>query len=228
MDRIGPVGLATLLARRPWGRLRGVIVVVGRLDRHAGVAARAVAAATVAGGARTELVGAVPADAGGDVVLAEIAAAGIGHAAVLRSPSAGIDRNDLDLALRYLPDIRVIVLVVSAEDADGLVATATDAAAWSGARLIVAAGASPESLPADAVVLEAPASDPDGAFAGVVADLAVRLDAGAAPITAWEATRSALALEPVAESAATATAPAVRAEASPGPVRRSGRRSPAG
>jgi hypothetical protein len=48
-------------------------------------------------------------------------------------------------------------------------------------------------------VLDPPACDPDGAFAGVVAALAVRLDAGEDPAEAWRATVATLAIGSVQE-----------------------------
>jgi hypothetical protein len=48
-----------------------------------------------------------------------------------------------------------------------------------------------------AIVLEPPRNDPDGTFAGLVAALAARLDAGQDPAAAWKATAGALAVDPV-------------------------------
>jgi hypothetical protein len=50
---------------------------------------------------------------------------------------------------------------------------------------------------ADAIVLDSPPSDPEGTFAGFVAALAVRLDAGEPAGTAWSATVAALAVDSV-------------------------------
>ena len=178
-----------------------MIVVVGRLDQpRTARSARHAAAA----GARVEVVATAAPGAPGDRHLAELAAAGIGHAAVLRTPAASLDPTDLDLALRYLPDIRVIVV---ADDAAALGDTASAAATWSGARLVVVAPADTAAdLPdgtasagdvavAERIVLEAPATDPDGAFAGLVGTLAARLDEGADAAAAWAATLGALGVE---------------------------------
>jgi hypothetical protein len=176
-----------------------VIAVVGRLGAgYATEVARRVARREAA----VELVATVPTDPRGDASLAELAAAGVGHAAVLRSPAPGLEPADLDLALRYLPDVRVIVL---ADAGTALEVAAADAAAWSGAALIVlshgeAAGATAEaddSAAHPAIRLQAPEGDPDGAFAGVVAELATRLDTGTPPEAAWRETASALGLERV-------------------------------
>ena len=99
-----------------------------------------------------------------------------------------LEAADVDLGLRYLTDYRVVVLAdPSAAD---VVAVASDAARWGEARLIVLVGAgrpAPDGLPADAVVLEAPGADPDGAFAELVGAFAAALDEGAEPETAFRA-----------------------------------------
>ena len=48
-----------------------------------------------------------------------------------------------------------------------------------------------------AIVLDPPRVDRDGTFAGLVAALATRLDAGDDPTTAWQSTVSALAVDAV-------------------------------
>ena len=176
-------------------------------------------------GARTEVVGVAPTGSVGDRQLFQLAAAGVGHATVTRSGVAGIEPADLELALRYLPDIRAIVLV---DPGPLLLATASTASAWSGAPLIVVAdtdevtaptGAAPKSVAAtelaaaasagpaislsgtehgatQPIVLRPPTADPDGAFAGLVAALAVRLEAGDDPAAAWQSTLRALAVDP--------------------------------
>jgi hypothetical protein len=189
-----------------------VIVVAGNLRTAgtAGVTAAAIAERVAASGARVEVVGIVDAVAIGDRALIALRAAGVGHAAVLRSTATGLEPADLDLALRYLPDVAAIVMV---EPAAELQAAASVAAAFSAAGLIVVSapgGAATEDVPtaraessADrAIVLSAPARDPDGAFAGVVAALAVRLADGATPADAWNATVAALGVEPVSPPSA--------------------------
>lgn len=177
-------------------------VEAGRGSSAVGVSVVAVAARAAAAGARTEIVGVAPAGDGGDRQLVELATAGIGHATVTRSSAAGIEAADLDLALRYLPDVRVIALVAPSTP---LLATALGASSWSGAALIVvgpldadgtAAIAAVPPGPGTPIVLDPPDEDPDAAFAGVIAALAVRLDAGEDPAGAWRSTVTALAIDP--------------------------------
>jgi hypothetical protein len=175
-----------------------VIVVVGDLRAGALPSAAAAIAAEVASlGSTVEIVGLVPGDAGGDRLLIELAEQGVGHAAVLRSPGEALEAADLELALRYLPGVGTIVLV---DDGRGeLNATAAAAAAWGEAGLIVVApgGDGTAQLPATALVLQPPAADPDGTFAGFVAALAVRLDVGEESASALRATIAALAVDAV-------------------------------
>lgn len=156
-----------------------------------------IAKRAAATGARTEVVGVAPPGDPGDRELVVLAAAGVGHATVTRSAASGIEPADLELALRYLPDVRVIALVAPPAP---LLATALAASAWSGATLIVVGPLDADALRlidgSDVIVLDPPAHDPDGAFAGVVAALAVRLDAGEDPARAWRSTLAALAIDP--------------------------------
>lgn len=146
-------------------------------------------------GARVEMVGVATPDAAGDARLIELASADIGHATVVRSAANGLEAADLDLALRYLPDVRAMVLV--APDAS-LIAPAAAASGWSGAGLVIVAN-EPRAIDAapQAIVLDPPRVDRDGTFAGLVAALATRLDSGDDPTTAWQSTVSALAVDPV-------------------------------
>ena len=185
-----------------------VIVVAGPLglSRDALTGAAAVAGRVAAAGAEVEAVGVVPADATGDALLFRLTSAGVRHAAVLRSPASSLDAADLELALRYLPDVRAIVVVDAGPD---LAATAAAAAGWSDAALVLVTpsgrdAASSEGgpdVPAEiadrAIVLAAPPSDPDAAFAGFVAGLATRLAEGASAADAWTQTASALGVEPI-------------------------------
>jgi hypothetical protein len=95
------------------------------------------------------------------------------------------DAGDLQLALRYLPDYRVVVVADSLDDA--ALSTVVAAGRWAGAQLIVvvAAGSSAPGVPDDATVLESPAVDADGAFAAVVGAYAAALDRGANPEEAF-------------------------------------------
>jgi hypothetical protein len=105
------------------------------------------------------------------------------------SPRAAVgpslDSGDLQLALRYLPDYRVVVVADALDEAS--LSTVVAAARWAGAQLIVvvAAGSSVAGAPEDATVLESPAIDADGAFAAVVGAYAAALDRGANPAEAF-------------------------------------------
>jgi sugar/nucleoside kinase (ribokinase family) len=93
-----------------------------------------------------------------------------------------LEAADVELGLRYLTDYRVIVL--ADQVAPEVVAVAVDAARWGAARLVVIlepGAAVPDPVPVDATVIEAPASDPDGAFAALVGRFAAALDEGTAP-----------------------------------------------
>ena len=174
----------------------GFLGAVGRDGELAFEIARRAADGT---GARVEMVGVAAPDTAGDARLLELAAAGIGHATVVRSGADRLDTADLDLALNYLPEIRAIVLV--GPDA-ALVAPAAAESGWSGAGLVLVAarGSAPDTGAApQAIVLEPPSSDPDGTFAGLVAALAIRLDAGEDSARAWRATATALAVDPIGE-----------------------------
>jgi sugar/nucleoside kinase (ribokinase family) len=180
-----------------------------------GLAAR-IAAAAVTQGRSVQLVGRVGEDPEGDAVVLALAKAGVGHVALLRDAgratprtvvptdgdpaeatdvpgpptewSSDLDAADVDLALRYLTDYAVVVLADPAgEDVVGVVA---DAAGWVGARLILVLPPGqdvPQRLPADVIVFEAPAADPDGVFASLVGSFAAALDDGEDPESAFRA-----------------------------------------
>lgn len=182
------------------GTLDAMIVVCGNLEpagRHASLAVT-IAESAVAAGAPVQVIGIVPDGADGDRRLISLAAAGVGHAAVLRSVPRALEPADVELALRYLPDVRV---VIDAAGPAALLATLADGAAYGGGTFILVgdrtATKEPGALPASAIVLEAPADDPDGTFAGFVGALAARLDGGAVPADAWAATVRALAVDAV-------------------------------
>jgi sugar/nucleoside kinase (ribokinase family) len=205
-----------------------VIVVIGNPlavatqtgPRAAGPAVD-VARAAVGADSSVEIVGRVGEDAAGNDVLLDLAAAGIGHVAILRDaghataetappgePDASpfedgeiastipatttaamspLDAADVELALRYLPEYRVVVVVDPLDDA--ALRAAADAARWAGAAfvVVVATGAvSPAWLEPDATVLEAPAEG-DGAFARFVGEYAARLHRGEPPADAFAA-----------------------------------------
>lgn len=177
-----------------------MIVICGSLEpvgRHPGMPV-AIAERVARAGASVQVVGIVPDGPAGDRQLISLAEAGIGHAAVLRSAPRSLEPADVELALRYLPDIRV---VVDAAGPAALAATVADGAAYAGASFILigdrATTGTTADLPDSAIVLEAPADDPDGTFAGFVGAFAVRLDGGAVPADAWSATVRDLAVDPV-------------------------------
>jgi sugar/nucleoside kinase (ribokinase family) len=96
-----------------------------------------------------------------------------------------LDSGDLQLALRYLPDYRVVVVADTFDEAS--LGTIVAAARWAGAQLIVVvpAGSTGSGVPDDATILEAPSADADGAFAAVVGAYAAALDRGAKPADAF-------------------------------------------
>ena len=177
------------------------MIVVGFLGAPSVAGERAVAIARLAAatGASVEMVGVAPPDLAGDATLLELAAASIRHATVIRSFADGLEEADLDLALHYLPDIRAIVLV---QPSASLVAPAVAAASWSEAGLVLVGPLDEATTGAldglgSAIVLDPPASDRDDTFAGFVAALAVRLDAGEPTADAWSATLAGLAADRV-------------------------------
>jgi len=191
----------------PVGRL-----VDGRVETG-GIAACAAEAAARAG-AGVQVVGRIGDDPDADRLLLTLATGGVGHVAILRDPARAtpiepdpaldvdpddddpapatatspleLDAADVELGLRYLTDYRVVVLVPPVRSE--VLAVVADAARWAAAHLVVvtdAADASIGSLPADAIVLEAPDADPDGAFATLLGRLAAALDGGADPAAAF-------------------------------------------
>jgi sugar/nucleoside kinase (ribokinase family) len=161
------------------GDLDGLAAAIGRAARGAG--------------ADVELIGSVGDDREGDRVVVLLGQAGIGHAALLRdpagrtpvdgdgSPPPRLEAADVDLGLRYLPDVRAIVL------ADVLDPSATravlDAAAYHACPLVLllAPGAdAPPDAGARTTVIALP-EEPDAAFATMVGRLATFLERGDAP-----------------------------------------------
>jgi hypothetical protein len=106
-----------------------------------------------------------------------------------RAGTAPLDAADVDLALRYLPDVSVLVLAEpTSRETIGIVA---QAAQWSDARLVLVIGGRAldlDGVPDDAIVFEEPPDDPDGAFAGMVGAFAAALDEGDEPGEAFRAT----------------------------------------
>jgi pfkB family carbohydrate kinase len=101
-----------------------------------------------------------------------------------------LEPADIELALRYLPDYRV--LVVAEPLLPEALHVVVAASRWSGAALIlvVPRGSEPLDLP-DATVLEAPADDPDDAFASVVGGYSAALDRGEEPAEAFASASTA-------------------------------------
>lgn len=162
-----------------------------------------VAVAAAAAGARVELVGSVGDDPAGEQVALGLGQAGVGHAALLRDPAGStptavpagasggsslprLEAEDVELGLSYLTDWRVLVLAELADER--VLGVARAAADYHSAQLIVLTepGQQVPSDPPGATILERPATD-DGAFAGLVGDYAVRLEAGEDPAAAWAA-----------------------------------------
>jgi sugar/nucleoside kinase (ribokinase family) len=103
-----------------------------------------------------------------------------------------LEAADVELALRYLPDYRV--LVVADLLAEPSLRVAIAAASWNGAALvvIVPAGATQPAAGDDATVIEAPPDDPDDAFAGIVGAYAAAIDRGEEPKEAFASASSTL------------------------------------
>jgi hypothetical protein len=97
-----------------------------------------------------------------------------------------LEAADVDLALRYLTEFRVLVLADRLPD--DAIRIAAAAASWADARLILivpSGEVEPVGLPPDAIVFEATEADPDGVFAGMVGAFAAALDDGDEPATAF-------------------------------------------
>jgi hypothetical protein len=124
-------------------------------------------------------------DDGDGASLAGVAAAEAASGSSEAAPEPSLDSGDLELALNYLPDYRVVVVTETL--GEPALATVSAAARWAGAQLIVVvpSGTSGHGMPDDATVLESPPADPDGAFAAVVGAYATALDRGASPAEAF-------------------------------------------
>jgi len=108
-----------------------------------------------------------------------------------------LDTGDVDLALRFLPQAGVIVLADALSD--GSIVAAAEGTSFAAARLIVLvqAGATLPTVPADATVLEMPADD-DGSFGRLVGAFAAALDAGVDAKAAFSEAVSGAGWEPCA------------------------------
>lgn len=122
--------------------------------------------------------------------VADAAAAPMATPATATPGRPTLDAADVALALRYLSDYRVIVVVHPAED--GILREVASAADWAGAHLVVLAhpdAPNTPELPAGAVVL---AADPRSeGVAGLVGRYAAAVDGGADPASAFRATLGA-------------------------------------
>ncbi|MEY3683876.1 MAG: pfkB family carbohydrate kinase [Chloroflexota bacterium] len=171
-----------------------MIVVIGTLSARTegsayglGGYAASVALAAAAAGEPVEMVSKIGADAAGEAVITKLAAAGIGHVALIRdgalstaldgAESLLMDAADLQLALRYLTNFDSVLLVDPMDDS--VVATVMDACTYVGARLVVTklVGSSPAGVPAGGpglapppLEVERPADNP-----GAVTELLVAL-----------------------------------------------------
>lgn len=198
-----------------------MIVIVGspvvadqtlRPGRRAAGLATEVALAAAGAGARVELVGKVGDDPEGDGLVVELEREGIGHAALQRDPATrtprqrtpaapGLDRADIELALRYLPEARVIVQV---DRLDPSVAEVlVEAAGFAGAHLVLVeesrAGTSgSEALAARGLLtrLRPPIRD-EGPFARFLGRYAAALDRDQAPAEAFRAAVTDAGWEPI-------------------------------
>ncbi len=103
------------------------------------------------------------------------------------SPAPVLEPADLALGLRYLRDYQVVVAVEPT--AAGAAAVIGEAAAFADAALVVVArpGLATPAAYAAVTLIEAPAEDPDGVFAGLVGRYAAALDRGIAPADAFRA-----------------------------------------
>jgi hypothetical protein len=184
-----------------------VIVVVGSAglrpaegdERDPSPVGRAadIAHAASTAGATVEVVAKVGEDGAGDAYVLALGRAGVGHAAVLRDPTIrtptgsgqqdGVvpEAADLELALRYLTDFRVVVLAEPLDPAAARVLA--EAVEFAGSHLVAALppAADTTGLPAAATLFEAPADDSDGGFGAFVGLYAAGLDRGMSPEQAF-------------------------------------------
>jgi hypothetical protein len=157
----------------------------------------AIASAAAADGSLVEVIARLGDDPGGDAVSLALARRHVGHVAILRDPgratavvahdaedrdpaatdgnasrSAGdegprLEAADANLALRYLPEISVIVTVHIGDD---VLAEAIDAASWAETSLVIVVppgAAVPSGLPEGALTLEAEDGDESAAGAAI-------------------------------------------------------------
>lgn len=163
-----------------------------------GLAALVAVAASAAGGA-VQLAGSIGDDREGNEAVIRLGRAGVGHAALLRDPTGRtpvtgqerepaprLDAEDVELGLRYLAEIRVLILAEPLEKEAQ--AAALEAARYHGAHVIalVPPGSVADPALADAgTVLETP-SEGAASFVAVVARYAAGLEAGRSAAEAFQ------------------------------------------
>ncbi|MEX2010807.1 MAG: PfkB family carbohydrate kinase [Chloroflexota bacterium] len=110
-----------------------------------------------------------------------------------------LDAADVELALRYLQDYTTVVIAEPQPNA--VMTIVVDAASFVGAALllVVDRAADGSEPPASAVVFEAPGSDPDGAFATMLGELAAAIDRGTPVGAAFREVEGRLGLTPARE-----------------------------
>ena len=127
-----------------------------------------------------------------EALIVELAARRRGSTRTAERPGRRSDRPVRPRSITTTSSSRCGILdsfavVVIAEPLDPAAqAVVADAAAYAGATLIALVGSADEgrAAPAAAIVLEAPASDPDGVFARTIGELAAAIDGGTDPATA--------------------------------------------
>ena len=178
----------------------GIHGELGDAEVSPGGLAAAVALRLGRDGAAVELVGSVGDDAEGDAIVVALGRSRVGHAALLRDPSARtprvgaeddgprprLDAADIALGLRYVPDCRVLVI---AEDfTEDAWTAALEAADFHAAAVVALASAEahlPDDMPAGATVLLRPVA--------VVADASGAGDPGQSAGLTWLAADDAFA-----------------------------------
>ena len=110
----------------------------------------------------------------------------------------GLEAADVELALRFLPAAKVVVVADAVSEAT--TAAGVEGAAFSAAKLVVLvpAGATPPAVPPEATGLEAPLED-DGSFGRLGGVFAGALDAGVDAGAAFAEAVKAAGWEPAAE-----------------------------
>ena len=114
--------------------------------------------------------------------------------AVDRTDWPALEPEDIELALLYLPDVRVIVV---AEPLPGPVLEAvTDAASYLAAPVVMVTQDA-TTLPTADLVIAAPDTDPDGAFAEVLGQIGTAVDRGVPIAEALAEVSGKLGLTPI-------------------------------